>query len=216
VPEIFDNLNFGAQRYGLFATITGVNGRPVATVQAAAQIDGPWHDIPLLYQVNDPSTPLPLCVPHFPRLDWTLWFIPSGETGVWIARFFQGLSVGDPAILRLVDESRFHQIFPTGQPPAVVRVVPKKYEFNNDAAKGIWRVSDDARYKESPVLAVYHRGDRPTRTEPRPWPSVPLLRPLVDTARRPEYFVWGCLGTAEMSRRVVNTMLETDWSDDGD
>jgi hypothetical protein len=203
----WDNLNVGAQRYGLFAVMTGVGGRPVPVIEGASSAEGPWHPIPLLYQVNDPSGPLPLCFPHFPRVDWTLWFIPTGESGLWIARFFQGITVSDPTVLGLLDQPSFHQVFPK-EPPAIVRVVPRIYNWEDTG----WRVSDDQRYKESPILATYKRKDPPEK-RPTSWPSTPLLRPLAMAARS-EYFIWGCLAASSVTRRVVESSIVTDWSDE--
>lgn len=200
----FDFLNFGAVPYGLFATITGVNGRPVAAIEAAESADGPWKYIPLLYQVNEPSASLPFILPHFPRVDWTLWFVPFGEAGAWIARFFQGITVSDPAILHLIDESTFHRTFPDN-PPAIVRVVPKIYEL--DPVRRTWSARDDPRYIESPVLATYSRGDiNPGTGIASPWPSTPIVRPLA-SSMRPDFFVWGCLGAAAFSRRIFRLFV---------
>lgn len=201
----FDMLNFGAVPYGLFATITGVGGRPVAAIEAAQSPEGPWAYIPLLYQVNDPLAALPLIFPHFPRVDWTLWFLPAGEGGAWIARFFNGITIDDPAVVHLLDGRKFHKAFPR-EPPAIVRVVPRKYEL--DPVAKVWSTSDDqryAKYAKSPVLATFSRGDLPRAiiADPLPWPSTPLLRPLADSGR-PEYFVWGCLSTAEGARRAID------------
>lgn len=197
-------LNFGASPYGLFATMTGVNGRPVATIEAAQSIDGLWKYVPLLYQVNDPTGPLPLCFPHFPRLDWTLWFIPFGEQGLWIARFFNGITLNDPNVVGLLDKSSFYQTFPD-EPPAIVRVVPRKYELD---AQGGWLVSNDIRYSQSPVLATFTRGDLASmemeHDSTMPWPVTPL-RPLAEKAGRPEYFIWECLGAAGVGRRAVQS-----------
>lgn len=200
----FEYLNFGASPYGLFAIITGVNARPVAVIEAAQSLDGPWRYVSLLYQVNDPAASLPLCFPHFPRLDWTLWFIPFGEQGLWIARFFNGIVNNDPAVMRLVDGPVFRQTFPTDQ-PSIVRVVPRKYSLDG---KG-WLVSEDSRYSGSPVLATFTKGDLNEERDVQPWPSTPLIRRLSYVAR-PEYFVWGCLGTAEATRRTVQPSKKED------
>jgi hypothetical protein len=194
--NLFEFLNLGASPYHLFATVTGKNGRPVAFIEGAQSMEGPWLPIPFLYQVNDPSAPLPFCFPHFPRLDWTVWFIPLGETGAWIARLFQGITAGDAAILGLLDEPAFHQRF-QNNPPAIVRVVPKTYNF--DSSEQGWFATADKRYLQSPVLAVYKKKE--VSSESDSWPSVPLLRPLA-SAGRPEYFVWGCRSYAELARRA--------------
>ena len=67
--------------------------------------------VPLRYQVNDPAASLPWCFPHFPRMDWSLWFVPLGDPGRWLAQLLRGLLSGDPAILSLVDERAFRAAF---------------------------------------------------------------------------------------------------------
>lgn len=199
--NVFEFLNVGASPYGLFATMTGVNGRPVATIEASNCMEGPWHYVPLLYQVNDPLSPLPLCFPHFPRLDWTLWFIPSGEQGLWIARFFNGITTNDPAVMNLIDKHAFQESF--SMPPSIVRVVPRTYVLYSSG----WTVSNDLRYHETPVLATFTRGDldklqvREGRDE-SPWPSTPLLRSFADSGRS-EYFIWSWLGSSVAMRRMI-------------
>ena len=101
----------GASPYGLFAIMTGVGGRPVTLIEAANTMDGPWVAVPLRYQVNDPAASLPWCFPHFPRMDWSRWFVPLGDPGRWLAQLLRGLLSGDPAILSLVDERAFRAAF---------------------------------------------------------------------------------------------------------
>lgn len=195
------SLNIGAIPYGLFAVITGVGGRPVASIEASYSMDGPWTYVPLLYQINDPSKELPFAFPHFPRLDWTLWFVPLGETGAWIENLLRGIVSGDQAIVdNLLDGPAFHAAFPNG-PPEFVRVMPKLYELNPDG--GVWSVSLDP--SPSMMQGVYSREmllPHPNSDAISSWPSLPLVRSLAN-AERPEYFVWKCLATAETLRRVV-------------
>ena len=63
-------------------------------VEAAYDADGPWSFVPFRFQVNAPYARLPLCVPHFPRMDWTLWFVPLGESGRWLGRLVYGITAG--------------------------------------------------------------------------------------------------------------------------
>jgi hypothetical protein len=221
--EFWDQLNIGAQRYGLFATMTGVGGRPVAVIEAATSggdISGAsWNPIPFLYQVNDPSRSLPFCFPHFPRLDWTLWFIPTGESGLWIARLFQGITSEDPAILGLLDKTTFKKRFPI-EPPAIVRVVAKVYEWEDSQ----WQVINGPRYNSDtgfPVIATYKRGGlyvknnhvKEDSSSSTAWPSTPLIRPLA-SSMRPEYFIWASLGTSAAARCVIQESIVTDWPDE--
>jgi hypothetical protein len=203
--QMLQFFNLGAEPYGLFAVMTGVAGRPVAALEGAYSLDGPWTHIPFLYQINEPSSPLPLCFPHFPRLDWTLWFVPLGETGKWIQQLLRGIVAGDPTIVNgLLDGPSFHCAFPDG-PPQFVRVVPRLYEIHPESSSGWWLVSEDP---ASPMMRRVFSRDSLLRGSSDvgapPWPSVPFLRNLAGLAR-PEYFVWACLGIAETARRAVST-----------
>lgn len=212
--DFWDQLNIGAQRYGLFAIMTGVGGRPVGVIEGATSSEGPWYPIPLLYQVNDPLGSLPVCFPHFPRLDWTLWFIPNGESGLWIARFFQGITSSDPAILDLIDKTAFSQTFPN-ETPSIVRVVPRIYNWENSQ----WQVIEDPKYKDTPALAMYKRGELETLAPSRSsssmestWPVTPVIRPLASTIR-PEYFIWASFGTCVAARYAIEASMVTTWPD---
>ena len=198
LASLLHTLGVGASPYGLFAVITGVGGRPVALIEAATSAEGPWRAVPLLYQVSDPGAPLPLCWPHFPRLDWTLWFVPLGESGRWVGRLLRGILSGDPHILSLLDERAFHLVFPT--PPTHVRLSEQLYVL--DAAGGWQTVQPDegarlvkAATDPDVVAAVT------AATEAAPWPSMPL-RALSDSLR-PDQFVWLCFATAAVAARAV-------------
>jgi hypothetical protein len=200
LSRALNSLSLGAIPYGLFAVITGVCGRPVASIEGSYFIDGPWTYIPLLYQINDPSSSLPLCFPHFPRLDWTLWFVPLGETGGWIEHLLRGIVVGDPTIVDgLLDGPSFHTAFPEGA-PEFVRIVPRLYELNPDGVG--WLVTEDP---ASPMArGMFSREFLLSRADTASsfWPSLPVVRTLAE-AGRPEYFVWGCLASAEVARRAA-------------
>ena len=175
--------------------MTGVGGRPVSAIEtsmASISEASSFFSIPLLYQINDPSAPLPMCFPHFPRLDWTLWFVPLGypATG-WLTRLFDGVTRGDKAIIGLLDKDKYYELFPT-EPPQIVRIMPRTYEFSKDTARN-WNVREE---DVKPIARTYERDDIPVpfKKEIQPWPRTPFLRVAAET-NRPEYFVWACIGT---------------------
>ena len=175
----------GAQPYGLFAIMTGVGGRPVTLIEAAGSVDGPWLPVPLRYQVNDPSASLPFCFPHFPRMDWTLWFVPLGEAGPWFPRFLRGILSAEPSILSLIDEAALRQNFPEG--PAFLRVSDVTYTLDN---LGHWApgTSPNDFFPDATVLA---RSDFVTTSRSGSldaWQSTPIR--MLSDHLSPELFVW--------------------------
>ena len=211
LPDLAYNLeaiSLGAQEYGLFAIITGVGGRPVEVIEAAYEMEGPWRYVPLRYQVNDPAAPLPLCVPHFPRMDWTLWFVPLGQGGRWVGRLLHGITNAEPSVLSLLDRPAFEAAFPLG-PPEFVRISSQDYSVHGavdagaEVAAATWRVLEG-----SSDFEVFARADL-ERFRPQDgasaWPTLPLLRAMAAASGDGERFVWGVCAVAEATRRGVAT-----------
>lgn len=45
--------------YGLFRSMTGVGGRPEVILEGAAQLEGPWVEIPFKYKPGALDRPCP-------------------------------------------------------------------------------------------------------------------------------------------------------------
>jgi len=79
-------------------------------------------------------------VPHQPRLDWMIWFVPprSERMMYWFDRFMQRLHEGSPEVLGLLR----HNPFPN-KPPKYLRVQAYQYWFTTaeerDANGNWWR-----------------------------------------------------------------------------
>ncbi|OLQ01199.1 Lipase maturation factor 2 [Symbiodinium microadriaticum] len=56
--ELLQIFDFGAARYGLFARMSGVGGRPTEVLEGALTPSGPWSTVPFRYQVVE-TTRLP-------------------------------------------------------------------------------------------------------------------------------------------------------------
>ena len=67
-------------------------------------------------------------VPHQPRLDWMIWFVPPQfpEFMYWFDRFIIKLEQGSPEVLELLAHNPFQE-----GPPRYIRVQVFKYEFTN-------------------------------------------------------------------------------------
>ena len=202
LSSVLLSLNVGASPYGLFAIMTGVGGRPVTLIEAANTMDGPWVAVPLRYQVNDPAASLPWCFPHFPRMDWSLWFVPLGDPGRWLAQLLRGLLSGDPAILSLVDERAFRAAFAEegSFPPAYMRLSDLTYSL--DPASGHWLPHAERTYVEtisrSDLGVAYAAAALPSSST---WPSLLPVRLLAESLT-PEQFIWASFVMAELARQA--------------
>lgn len=78
-------------------------------------------------------------MPHQPRLDWMIWFIPAQntDTGYWFQPFLQGLKENRPAVTSLLAYNPFEG----KPPPRFLRVVVFRYRFTTPeerAKTGNW------------------------------------------------------------------------------
>lgn len=66
-------------------------------------------------------------MPHHPRLDWMMWFIPpqNEDVGYWFIPFMRALQDNRPAVTNLLA----HNPFEGKKPPKLLRVVVFRYRF---------------------------------------------------------------------------------------
>ena len=77
-------------------------------------------------------------VPHQPRLDWMIWFVPPQHPDFshWFNRFILKLKQGSPEVLALLDKNPFEKA-----PPRFIRVQVFQYKFTNASERketGFW------------------------------------------------------------------------------
>ena len=134
-------------------------------------------------------------------MDWTLWFVPIGESGRWVARLLRGIANGEPEVLSLLDTAAFHQAFPTS-PPALVRLSEVTYRF--DAGTGAtWLPTSGSAEADEAVRTVVRRSAelaasgpaRPLEVAEAAWPSLAPLR-LASDRLAPEQFIWAWFAVA--------------------
>jgi hypothetical protein len=79
----------------------------------------------------------PVNIPHQPRLDWMMWFLPpQRKDETWFVQFLQRLHEGSPQVLKLLENNPFKEL-----PPRYLRVVAYEYRFTTPderAATGHW------------------------------------------------------------------------------
>ena len=101
-----------------------------------------WRTYGFRYKVGEPARRPGFVVPHQPRLDWMLWFVPARHplNLMWFERFAGGLLENSAPVTALLS----HNPFPV-QPPRYLRVSLWRYRFTppaERAATGDWWVRE--------------------------------------------------------------------------
>jgi len=107
-------------------------------VEIAGSMDGKeWRPYRFRYWPDAPDRIPPFAVPHQPRLDWMLWFVPKGPFFLdWFQRFLARLQAGSGSVAGLLAAGPFGD-----QPPHLVRVDVYRYRFTTPeerAQSGDW------------------------------------------------------------------------------
>lgn len=102
-----------------------------------------WEAYEFRYKPDDPGRAPAFIVPHQPRLDWMMWFLPAQwpDTDFWLGPFLQALRENRPAATRLLARNPFEG----RAPPAQVRVLAYRYRFTTAqerARTGQWWHAD--------------------------------------------------------------------------
>lgn len=96
-----------------------------------------WRTYEFRYKPGDVQRRPQVIVPHHPRLDWMMWFVPSHPVFLpWFERFLERLLENSPAVLGLLEANPF-----PAEPPRFLRVGVWRYRFATPemrAAGGQW------------------------------------------------------------------------------
>jgi hypothetical protein len=86
-----------------------------------------WQAYELRYKPEALDRAPPFIVPHQPRLDWMMWFLPPQwpDTGYWFAPFLESLRQNRTAVTDLLG----HNPFEGKPPPPLLRVLAYRYRF---------------------------------------------------------------------------------------
>lgn len=112
-------------------------------VQFESSQDGTrWSPLDFRYRTDDPSEITPFIVPHHPRLDWMLWFVPQNPVFMdMMTRFLDRLLEGSPTVTALLAHP------PVGDgPPRLIRLRVYRYRFTTPeerASTGDWWHRED-------------------------------------------------------------------------
>jgi lipase maturation factor 1 len=101
-----------------------------------------WKTYAFKYKPGDPARRPPFNVPHQPRLDWMMWFVPTQQQIqlYWFGKFMQRLREGSPIVTALLAVDPF-----PGEPPRYLRVLDYRYRFTTPeerADTGNWWVGE--------------------------------------------------------------------------
>ena len=97
-----------------------------------------WRTYRFKYKPGDPARRPPFVLPHQPRLDWLIWFVPMSHPMFvdWHHSLLRGLLRGSPAVTDLLAADPF-----AGDAPRLVRTTAWRYRFTTPAeraATGNW------------------------------------------------------------------------------
>jgi len=121
-------------RYHIFATM---NTERIELIIEGSMDGVNWEDYEFKYKPGDTYRRPEVVVPHHPRLDWLMWFVPSHPAFLpWFEKFMLRLADNSPAVVDLLE----HNPFP-GQAPRYLRVNVYRYYFSSPdtrTATGQW------------------------------------------------------------------------------
>ncbi|CAF2311354.1 unnamed protein product [Rotaria sp. Silwood2] len=123
--------------YGLFRSMTGIDGRPELIIEGAMSTKNPkWKEYEFFYKPGSLSAAPPFVAPHQPRIDWQMWFaaLSHYQHEPWLAFFLYRLLTNQPEVLRLIQTNPF----PT-TPPKQIRVLLYHYNFTTPPSKDYWK-----------------------------------------------------------------------------
>jgi len=98
-------------------------------LQVEGSYDGiNWQAYSFRYKPNDISSRPKFIIPHQPRLDWMIWFVPPKYPNQihWFKLFMRRLAEGSPEVLALLKDNPFKS-----KPPNYLRVLVYQYHFTN-------------------------------------------------------------------------------------
>lgn len=97
-----------------------------------------WYPYGFRYKPGPIDKRPPVSIPHHPRLDWMMWFLPPQvrDDDYWLHLLLKRLHEGSPQVLQLFEYNPFEE-----RPPLYLRVVAYEYHFTSPeerATTGNW------------------------------------------------------------------------------
>ena len=91
-----------------------------------------WYSYGFRYKPGPVDKQPPFNIPHQPRLDWMMWFLPPQrmKDQYWLQMLLRRLHEGSPQVLQLLEYNPFSE-----QPPRYLRVLAFEYRFTTPEEK---------------------------------------------------------------------------------
>ncbi|CCQ72894.1 lipase maturation factor family protein [Magnetospira sp. QH-2] len=91
-----------------------------------------WQPLELAHRPGDPARAPGFVMPHQPRLDWLIWFVPPQDPVfmIFYRRFMEKLLEGSPSVLALLPDDSFKD-----GPPQFLRASLWQYRFTDPATR---------------------------------------------------------------------------------
>ncbi|MES9971395.1 MAG: lipase maturation factor family protein [Candidatus Thiodiazotropha sp.] len=129
VPQTLQGFSQSVQRWGIghiFHIFPTMQTQRQELVIQGSNDGKTWRTYEFSYKPGDPSQAPAVIIPHQPRLDWMVWFVPTQQAlqMEWFGRFLQGLHQGSESVSALLH----HNPFPDA-PPRYLRVDSFAYRF---------------------------------------------------------------------------------------
>ncbi|CAF1004684.1 unnamed protein product, partial [Didymodactylos carnosus] len=126
--------------YGLFRSMTGVDGRPELIIEGAFESTNSkglqWKEYEFQAKPGILSHSPTFVAPHQPRLDWQMWFaaLSNYQHEAWLANFLYRLLTNQNEVLKLIKYSPF-----ANKPPKYLRVMLYRYNFTELGSSNWWK-----------------------------------------------------------------------------
>lgn len=93
-----------------------------------------WYPYGFRYKPGPVDKRPPVNIPHQPRLDWMMWFLPPQirDDDYWLQLLLMRLHEGSPQVLQLFEDNPFED-----RPPLYLRVVAYEYHFTTPEERAI-------------------------------------------------------------------------------
>ncbi|MGD2052473.1 MAG: lipase maturation factor family protein [Gammaproteobacteria bacterium] len=113
-----------ANNYHVFPT---VNQQRVELIIEGTADGHTWLPYSFKYKPGALNKPLYVVIPHQPRLDWMVWFVPLHPVFTdWFENFLDALLDNSPSVIAMLE----HNPFPAA-PPVAIRVRAYEYKFTD-------------------------------------------------------------------------------------
>ncbi|CAJ0565533.1 unnamed protein product, partial [Mesorhabditis spiculigera] len=122
--------------YGLFRSMTGLEGRPEIVLEGSDGPSGPWKEIEFYAKPGNLNRSPPFVVPHQPRLDWQMWFAALGtyQQNPWFVSMVHQLLNNNTNVVRLLEKYPFTK----DQPMKFARAHMYIYHYSKWNGSGWW------------------------------------------------------------------------------